>query len=71
MVEIIVASIAAAGLVASTAITAKGKKETKDALAVSNGKAPGFMIEETYKKVIEMDVKLDAHLKDPNAHLEV
>lgn len=68
MVEIIVASIAGTALIVGNYVTVRNSHKNKKDLAVSNGHTPGFMIEQTYTKILDLDHKLNLHVKDQQAH---
>jgi len=63
---IIVAGIAAVPL----SITAWNTYKSRKDMAVTNGHKPGFMIEETYGYVLNLDTKLDNHVANQAVHCE-
>lgn len=61
-------ALIAGGFAVVVALIERNHRRQKKDLAVSNGKPPGFMIEETYVKVLDLDHKLDTHIRDQQAH---
>jgi hypothetical protein len=66
MEAIVVAVIAAVPLTITAWNSVKNRKD----MAVTNGHKPGFMIEETYGYVLNLDRKLDTHVADQAAHCQ-